>query len=126
MGQIVSRAAMGLAIEKARSTAVGSRHRPVQPALRSGRLLVNDGGRPGNDRLYLFQRDPGVNTAPYGGIEPSQGNLPLSWAVPAGREFPILLDMATGVGRVRKNCHGADSKTNRSPSAGPSTRRATT
>ena len=96
MGQIVSRAAMGLAIEKARSTAVGavtardSRH---YGAAAYWSMMAADQGMIG----FTCSNGPGVNTAPYGGIEPSQGNLPLSWAVPAGREFPILLDMATGV-----------------------------
>ena len=96
MGQLVSRAAMGLAIEKARSTAVGAvtaRHSRHYGAAAFWSMLAADQGMIG----FTCSNGPGVNTAPYGGIEPSQGNLPLSWAVPAGREFPIMLDMATGV-----------------------------
>ncbi len=87
---------MGLAIEKARSSAVGavtarrSRH---FGAAAFWTMMAADQGLIG----FTCSNGPGMNTAPYGGIEPSQGNLPLSWAVPAGREFPILLDMATGV-----------------------------
>jgi ureidoglycolate dehydrogenase (NAD+) len=34
--------------------------------------------------------------AAYGGITPIVGNLPLSYAIPAGKEPPIVLDMASG------------------------------
>ncbi len=37
------------------------------------------------------------NMAPYGSIEPAIGNAPFAYGVPAGRERPIILDMATGV-----------------------------
>ncbi len=96
MGQLVSRTAMGLAVDKARSNAVGavvarrSRH---YGAAAFWSMMAAHQGMIG----FTCSNGPGVNTAPYGGIEPSQGNLPLSWAVPADREFPILLDMATGV-----------------------------
>ncbi len=37
------------------------------------------------------------NMAPYGSIEPAIGNAPFAYGIPAGRERPIILDMATGV-----------------------------
>ena len=38
---------------------------------------------------------PGV--APFGGTEPLLGKTPVAYAVPAGNEFPIVLDMACGL-----------------------------
>lgn len=37
------------------------------------------------------------NMAPFGSIEPAIGNAPFAYGIPAGRERPIILDMATGV-----------------------------
>ena len=42
------------------------------------------------------------NMAPFGSIEPIIGNNPFAYAIPAGRERPIVLDMATGVAAAGK------------------------
>ncbi len=101
LGQIVSRVAMEKAIEMARSSAIGVV--AVQKSTHFGAaaywpMMAAEQGFIG----FACSDGPGINTAPYGGAEPAQGNLPLSWAVPAGEEFPILLDMATGVAAFGK------------------------
>ncbi len=43
----------------------------------------------------LTMCNAGANVAPYGGIRPLHGTNPIAYAVPAGEEAPIVLDIAT-------------------------------
>ncbi len=98
LGQVVSHHAMQQAIHKAAGAGVGiaavcnSNHYGAAAyyatmAAETGMVGFNTtGGR----RLR-------GNMAPFGSIEPVLGNFPLAYAVPAGKERPIVLDMATGV-----------------------------
>jgi ureidoglycolate dehydrogenase (NAD+) len=87
--------AMELAILKASATGVGigtvveSRH---FGAAFNYVMMATERGMIG---WSASSSSPGL--APYGGIEPLLGNNPVAYAVPAGDEHPLVLDMATGV-----------------------------
>lgn len=104
-GQTVGKLAMRLAIRKAQSnglaavTARNSYHTgriasyPLMAAAEGliGIVMVNAGGG-------------GQSVVPFGGLERRLATNPISIAAPSGREFPILLDIATSVapeGKVR-------------------------
>jgi LDH2 family malate/lactate/ureidoglycolate dehydrogenase len=46
---------------------------------------------------WVNQRGADHNVAPYGGVEGRLGTNPISFAIPAGRYKPIILDIATNV-----------------------------
>ncbi len=48
------------------------------------------------------------NVIPYGGTEPVLGTNPISIAIPTGREFDIVLDMATSVAAFGKIDHATE------------------
>ena len=98
LGQAVSHNAMELAIRKAGEAGVGivavrnSNHYGAAAyyAVMAAECDMVGFNTTGGRRLR-------GNMAPFGGIEPILGNNPLAYAVPAGKERPIVLDMATGV-----------------------------
>jgi len=89
-GRLVSRAAMALAIDKARATGVA-----MVAARGSGELLTSyvrqatDAGMVG---MAMVQSVPTV--APHGGRGPLLGNAPFAIGVPAGDLDPLILDMS--------------------------------
>jgi LDH2 family malate/lactate/ureidoglycolate dehydrogenase len=92
---------MNLAISKAKNTGIGlvtaqnSNHCGAASSLS---MLALEHGMVG---FCASTSHPGV--APYGGISRVLGNHPLSYAIPAKNEPPVVLDMACGVsawGRV--------------------------
>lgn len=93
IGQVVSAHAMGLAMDKARQYGVGI----------VGARATNHFGPAGYWSSMALKRDMiGIamtNTsplmAPWGGTTPVLGSSPISVAIPAGKEAPVLLDMAT-------------------------------
>lgn len=94
VGQVISAAAMRLAIEKARATTVavvGVRNSSHFGAAAFYGLMALEEGMIG-----LVATNAGPTMAPWGGSLPLLGNNPLCVTVPAGRERPIVLDMATG------------------------------
>ena len=108
-GPLVASKAMKLAIRKARESGVGTvvirngmhigrlGEYSVMPAAEGmiGSIFVNSYG--GIDRM-----------APWGGIEPRLSPNPLSWAIPTGLEWPLLVDITTSVmpeGKVRVALH---------------------
>ena len=94
LGQVISTKAMRLAIEKARAmtiATVGVRNSShFGAAAFYGLMAVEDG------MIGLVATNAGPTMAPWGGSLPLLGNNPLCVTVPAGRERPIVLDMATG------------------------------
>ncbi|MBI3964718.1 MAG: Ldh family oxidoreductase [Chloroflexi bacterium] len=102
IGQVISARAMELAIERARSAGIGvvgvrnSNHfgaAAYYPMLAVKADMVG---------LLFSNASPGL--APWGSITAMLGNNPWAIAVPAGREFPVLLDMANSVvarGKIR-------------------------
>lgn len=94
-GPVAAKKAMDIAISKAKSSgifAVG---------------LINSGhiGRVGaysemalaHDMIGIVIASTGPGTCPYGGKEKIMGTNPIAVAIPAGKENPISLDMATSV-----------------------------
>ena len=102
LGQLVSHRAILLAIEKATETGiaivttVNSRH---FGAAASYAMLALQHDMIG---FCVFSTSPGV--APFGGTESLLGKNPVVYAVPAGNEFPIVLDMACGVSAWGRVC----------------------
>ncbi len=101
MGHLGGMLAMKMAVEKAKKTGVAiatvveSRH---FGAAFSYAMLAAKHDMIG---IALSSSSPGL--APWGGAERMLGNDPVAYAVPAGKERPLVLDMASGVsawGRV--------------------------
>ena len=89
-GRLVSRAAMTLAIEKARTTGIA-----MVAARGSGELLtayVRQATDAGMIGMAMVQSVPTV--APHGGRGPLLGNAPFAVGIPAGRLDPLILDMS--------------------------------
>ncbi len=89
-GRLVSRAAMALAIEKARATGIA-----MVGARGSGELLtayVRQATDAGMIGMAMVQSVPTV--APHGGRGPLLGNAPFAVGIPAGRLDPLILDMS--------------------------------
>ncbi len=95
MGQLAAVQAMDLAIEKAKQFGIGavgvreSNHFGAA-AFYTLRALDHD--------AVGFCSTNGVQVmAPFGGVTPSLSNTPLAYAIPAGEERPLMLDMAVSV-----------------------------
>jgi len=95
LGQVVSQKALDLAIQKALGRGVGivsvrnSHHFGacaywVEQALK-------------HDLIAICTTNGGPILAPWGGLTPSLGTNPIGVAIPAGREKPIVFDMATSI-----------------------------
>lgn len=95
MGPVVATAAMRLALEKARATGTGA------VAVRRGNHYGMAAAYPmmalEQDCLGLTLTNGPALVAPWGGTRRIFGTNPLAIAVPAGRERPVVLDMATTV-----------------------------
>ncbi len=96
MGQIAAQFATSLALQRAAS---GGGH---------GAVAVRRSGHCGAMAYWAMQAaaaraigfgatNAGINMMPTGGREKLVGNNPLAYAIPTGRETPIVLDMATSV-----------------------------
>ena len=101
MGHLGSVLAMELVIEKAKKTGVAigtvveSRH--FGAAFNYAMMAVK------HDMLGIAISSSSPGLAPWGGSERLLGNDPVAYVVPAGKERPLVLDMASGVsawGRV--------------------------
>ncbi|HJM51339.1 MAG TPA: Ldh family oxidoreductase [Alphaproteobacteria bacterium] len=95
MGQVVSRRAMEIAIEKGREQPAfvsvgGSNH--------NGALGYWAAQAVAHDCIGIAFTIGGINhMAPWGGAEAMLGNNPFAIALPAGEEAPVVLDMACSV-----------------------------
>ncbi|MSS72123.1 MAG: Ldh family oxidoreductase [Candidatus Latescibacteria bacterium] len=95
LGQVVAHRAMSIAIDKARGAGiatVSARNSNHYGAAAYYAMMAAREGMIG----FATTNGPGVNMAPFGGAAPVVGNSPLAYAIPAGEEPPIVLDMATG------------------------------
>ena len=96
MGQLVSRRAMALAIEKAKAgdcvwvSVYNSNHNGTQACF--AQMALEHG------MIGFCFTVGGINhVAPWGGAEAILGNNPFGIAIPAGEQFPVILDMACSV-----------------------------
>jgi len=95
MGQLAAQAGMRLALERAAERGHGA-------------VAVRHSNHCGAMAYYAMQAverrcigfaatNAGINMMPTGGREKMVGNNPLAYAIPTGREAPLVLDMATSV-----------------------------
>jgi len=95
LGQVVAKYAMNVCIEKARDsvvslvTAKNSQH--------AGRLNTYAEMAMAQDMIGIASVNSASYVAPYGGKSKQLGTNPLCFAIPSGREPPMVLDMATSV-----------------------------
>lgn len=95
LGQVVAARGMELAIRKARAggfAAVGVQRSTHFGAAAYYSVMAAEAGMIG----FTTSSGYGANHAAFGGVTPVLGNHPLSYAIPAGEERTIVLDMATG------------------------------
>ncbi len=94
-GQVIAIKAMEIAIEKADKcniSAVGVKH-----CQHVGRLNTYSEMALRHDMIGITSVNSNSYVAPYGGKSKQLGTNPLCFAVPAGKEAPFVLDMATAV-----------------------------
>lgn len=98
LGQVAAYSAMKRAIRKAEGAGIGKAAVRNTNHYGAAAFYANMAAEA---RMVGFNTTGGRknrgNMAPYGSIEPAIGNAPFAYGIPAGRERPIILDMATGV-----------------------------
>jgi len=94
-GQVVAREAMKICIRKARENIVGLV--TIQHCQHVGRLNSYAEMALAEDMLGIMSVNSATNVAPFGGKSKQLGTNPLCFAIPAGKEPPMVLDMATSV-----------------------------
>ena len=100
MGQVASRKAMELAIEKAEDhgiAAVGVRNSNHHGALAYWGMMAVDRGM-----ISIATTNAPAIMAPLGGVTETLGNNPVCYAMPAGSAYPIVLDMAVSTAARNK------------------------
>jgi len=95
LGQVASKRAMEIAITKASTTGVGVV--TVRNSHHFGACAYWAELALPHDMIGLCTTNGGVVMAPWGGTTPLLSNDPIGVAVPAGKELPIVLDVATSV-----------------------------
>jgi LDH2 family malate/lactate/ureidoglycolate dehydrogenase len=95
LGQVVAHFAMTQAIARAKASGVGAV--AAGNSSHFGAAAYYAAMALEHDMIGFATTSAGNRIAPIGGKTPVVGNNPLSWAIPAGREMPILLDMAQSV-----------------------------
>ncbi len=92
-GPVSARRGMELALEKAEQTGIGS------CSIVNGEWIVNlfyyAMMAVHSDMIGIVTAREGPVCAPWGGVKPVGGTNPLSVGIPAGKEYPIILDFAT-------------------------------
>lgn len=102
LGLITSYPAMKLAIDKAAEYGVGTV--TVRKSGHCGMLAYWSMMALECDMIGYATTNTSPIMAPWFGLTPSYGNNPISYAIPAGRELPLVLDMAVSVvaqGKIR-------------------------
>ena len=95
MGHIVSVKAMNVAMEKASACGVGVV--AVRNSNHSGMLAYYAMMALPRDMIGWCLTNGGRTMPPWGGMERITGNNPQAFAIPAGQELPIVVDMAHSV-----------------------------
>jgi len=94
-GQVVCTFAMNLCIEKAKENVVGLVG--ARRCHHAGRLNAYAELALKHDMIGIMSVNSNCYVAPYGGKTKQLGTNPLCFAIPAGEEAPMVLDMATAV-----------------------------
>ncbi len=103
-GQVVGVRAMDIAIAKAKE--VGISHVGVRMSNHFGTCAYYAFMAIPHDMIGYASTLGGTNImAPTGGITPLLGNNPFGYAIPAGKEYPVVLDMALSVVAKGKIVH---------------------
>jgi LDH2 family malate/lactate/ureidoglycolate dehydrogenase len=103
LGQVVGYRAMEIAIKKARE--VGISCVSVRNSNHFGTCAHYSLMAPTQDMIGIALTNTSPSIAPTGGAEKMLANNPWSIAVPAGKQFPVVLDMANSVvakGKIRQ------------------------
>jgi LDH2 family malate/lactate/ureidoglycolate dehydrogenase len=96
IGQVVAQQAMALCIEKSKMNGVAVV--AVKRSNHFGMALSYSTMALAHDMIGIVFTSPAAKLmAPWGGIDPILDNNPISFAIPAGKEFAVVLDMATTV-----------------------------
>ena len=95
LGQVVAKYAMNVCIEKARKSVVGLV--TAKNSQHAGRLNTYAEMAMAQDMIGIASVNSASYVAPYGGKSKQLGTNPLCFAIPSGREPPMVLDMATSV-----------------------------
>lgn len=95
MGQIAAQTGMRLALEQAGSDGHGAV--AVRNSTHCGAMAYFAMQAVPERCIGLAVTNAGMNMMPTGGREKMVGNNPLAYAIPTGREAPLVLDMATSV-----------------------------
>jgi uncharacterized oxidoreductase len=95
LGQVVAKYAMNVCIEKARKCVVGLV--TVKNSQHAGRLNTYAEMAMSQDMIGIASVNSASYVAPFGGKTKQLGTNPLCFAIPAGKEPPMILDMATSV-----------------------------
>jgi LDH2 family malate/lactate/ureidoglycolate dehydrogenase len=94
-GQVVARQAMKVCIEKARNSIIGLV--TVRNSQHVGRCNTYAEMALEHDMIGIMSVNSASYVAPFGGKDKQLGTNPLCFAIPAGEEPPMVLDMATSV-----------------------------
>jgi len=95
LGQVVAKYAMNVCIEKARKSVVGLV--TAKNSQHAGRLNTYAEMAMAQDMIGIASVNSASYVAPYGGKSKQLGTNPLCFAIPSGKEPPMVLDMATSV-----------------------------
>ena len=95
LGQVVAKYAMNVCIEKARKNVVGLV--TAKNSQHAGRLNTYAEMAMAQDMIGIASVNSANSVAPYGGKSRQLGTNPMCFAIPSGREPPMVLDMATSV-----------------------------
>jgi len=95
LGQVVAKYAMNVCIEKARESVVGLV--TAKNSQHAGRLNTYAEMAMAQDMIGIASVNSASYVAPYGGKSKQLGTNPLCFAIPSGKEKPMVLDMATSV-----------------------------